>query len=306
MKSRVWCFTNYALDFNYDEYMNTYDVGYIIVGREVCPSTGREHDQGFVYYNNPRDSVKRVAKELGYCHVEKCKGSIEQNCNYCSKDNNVREFGLKPKQGLRNDLTLIRNELLYNSKSVDEIVMENPMLYHQYGRTLNKIEDICLRKKYRNWMTECDWIYGETGVGKSRRAFEDFDPSTHYVFPNDGGWWDGYVGQEIVIFNEFRGQVQYSELLDLIDRYPKTVRRRNREPVPFLAKKIIICSCLRPKEVYYNLQEKDSLEQLLRRIKIIKMEQKCSEGNTGTSEPKIEFSNRRVKPDFPYGWQDPE
>ena len=82
---------------------------------------------------------------------------------------------------------------------------------------------------------------------------------THTCFPNDGGWWDGYTGQETVIINEFRGGIAYSELLDLLDKYPKTVRRRCREPVPFLAKRVIITSVLQPKEVYCNLAENDTL-----------------------------------------------
>lgn len=286
MKSRLWCFTNYNLEFDYIPILNEYNAKYIIVGREVCPSTNREHDQGFIYYNNPKMSVKAVAKELGQCHVEKCKGTLEQNCNYCSKDNNVREFGTKPEQGARSDLKCVLNELQIGSKCVDDLVINDPLLYHQYGRTLERAEDIFLRKKFRTRMTECDWIVGPTGTGKSHKAFENYNPDTHYVYPNDNGWWDGYKGHPIVIINEFRGQIQYAEMLDLIDKWPKTVKRRNREPVPFLAQKIIITSSLRPEEVYYNLHDKDRLEQLFRRITIL--EQKCSEGNTETSEPDFE------------------
>jgi len=285
MKSRLWCFTNYDLKFDYLPLMNE-KAKYIIIGREVCPTTNRPHDQGFIYYNNQRASTKAVAKELGKCHVEMCKGTLEQNCNYCSKDSNVREFGTKPDQGARSDLKCVLNELQIGSTSVDDLVISDPLLYHQYGRTLERAEDIFLRKKFRTRMTECDWIVGPTGTGKSHKAFENFNPETHYVYPNDNGWWDGYKGHPIVIINEFRGQIQYAELLDLIDKWPKTVKRRNREPVPFLAEKIIITSSLRPEEIYYNLHEKDKLAQLYRRVKILA--QKCSEGNTGTSEQDLD------------------
>jgi hypothetical protein len=131
-------------------------------------------------------------------------------------------------------------------------------------------------------MTKCDWVYGPTGTGKSHYAFSNYSPETHYVYPNDGGWWDGYVGQEVVIINEFRGGIMYSELLDLLDKYPKQVRRRGREPVPFLAKLIIITSSKHPCSCYDGVyQEDDSIDQLLRRINLIKMDQKLSEGNTG-------------------------
>jgi hypothetical protein len=190
-------------------------------------------------------------------------------------------FGVKPKQGFRNDLEGIKDSILEQKLSVEEICIQNPNLYHQYGRTLNKLEDIALRKRFRTEMTKCEWVYGPTGCGKSHHAFKDYNPDTHYVYPNDGGWWDGYTGQEVVIINEFRGGIMYSELLELLDKWPKTIRRRNREPVPFLAKLVIITSSMRPFEVYKGIVESgDSISQLHRRVKLIKMEQKWSEGNT--------------------------
>lgn len=48
-------------------------------------------------------------------------------------------------------------------------------MYHQYGRTLNAVEDITLRQKYRKWMTEGIWIYGKTGVGKSHLRIDSPD-----------------------------------------------------------------------------------------------------------------------------------
>lgn len=278
MKSRSWCFTNFDMNFNYVSYYVDKKVKYMIIGREICPHTGREHDQGYVYFKNERGSLRQVARELGNAHVEMCKGSFEDNCKYCSKDNNVREFGERPQQGLRTDLIEIYESIRKGYVTVDEVTEEDPMMYHRYGRTLEKLEDIAHRKKFRNWMTECDWIYGKTGTGKSAHAFENYDPSTHFVYANDKGWWDGYKGQEIVIINEFRGQIKYHELLELIDQYPKTVKRRNREPTPFLARKIIITTPFRPEEIYSNLHINDDLGQLLRRITIL--EQKSLRGNT--------------------------
>lgn len=294
-KVRLFCFTNFNLDFNYQNVIDSSSAEYIIIGKEICPKTGREHHQGFVYFSGARrwrwskDGVKfspTVAKLLGNCNCRACDGNLDQNCDYCSKDENVTEFGVKPKQGYRTDLEAIKDALANGVTDVDQICMDNPVLYHQYGRTLNKIEDIALRRKYRTVMTKGIWYWGDTGVGKSHKAFEGFHPDTHYVFPNDGGWWDGYKGQETVIINEFRGSICFSEMLDLCDKFPKTVRRRCREPVPFLAKLIIVTSALPPDEVYFNVcNDSDSIEQLNRRFKVIQLEQKWSEGNTTASQP---------------------
>ncbi len=69
---------------------------------------------------------------------------------------------------------------------------------------------------------------------------------------------------------------------DLIDKWPKTVRRRNREPVPFVAKHMIMTSSLMTYDCYRGVLEKyESIEQLLWRITIIKMDERYSKGNTG-------------------------
>lgn len=295
--SRLWAFTNFKLDFDYQNYYKTTSAEYILYGLEVCPRTGKQHHQGFVYFKNARKSKKGVAKQLGQCHVEQCKGNIDQNYDYCTKDDTVTEIGNKPTQGKRTDLNCMKDTIMNGEKTVDDICVENPSAYHQYGRTLNKIEDIALRKKYRKWMTLCDWIWGPTGVGKSHVAMQEYyaNPNQCYIYPKDGGWWDGYKGQETVIINEFRGGIAYGELLELIDKWPKTVRRRNREPVPFLAKKIIITSALPPEEIYHNLSENDSLDQLYRRIKVKHMTQKWSEGNTElqtTSDTEVQKNTR--------------
>lgn len=184
------------------------------------------------------------------------------------------EYGIKPynTQGQRTDLVQMKNSILAGEQTSEDILVAMPGLFHQYGRTIEKLEDIAMRGRFRNEMTLCDWIVGDTGKGKSHRAFKDFHPTTHYVLPlQDKGWWDGYRQQEVVIINEFRGQIPYSELLDLIDKWPKSVPRRGREPLPFTSKKIIITSSLEPNEVYHNLSINDSLTQLYRRINIIRV-----------------------------------
>lgn len=284
-RSRLWCFTNFNLDFDYKTYIETTTAQYVIIGEEICPKTKRLHHQGFVYFTGERSSIKGVAKQLGKCNVRMCRGNLDQNCDYCEKDDKVTEFGVKPNQGFRSDLEAIKEDILEGKLSADRVCCENPNVYHQYGRTINKLEDIALRRKFRTWTTRGEWYFGPTGSGKSHYAFKDFSPETHYVYPNDNGWWDGYTGQPIIIVNEFRGGIAYAELLDLLDKYPKTVRRRGREPVPFLGRLMIFTSVLQPREVYNILSENDSLDQLYRRIDLFKMAQKWSEGNTDASDP---------------------
>lgn len=286
-KTRWWCFTKFnGLDFDYQALIESGDVTYIAYGPEVCPTTGRKHHQGWMYRASPSDSVKGTAKLLNKAHVEQMFGRIDQNDEYCSKQTQgvLVEFGVKPKQGERNDLKTWASLVTNGEVTVDQMAVEEPQAYHQWGRTLAKVEDVALRRKARTWMTEGTWIWGPTGTGKSKAAFADYEPSTHYVFKNDGGWWDGYTGQETVIVDDFRGEIRFGELLRLVDRWPMEVRRRNREPAPFLAKRVIITSSMRPEDVYSGIHRGDSLGQMERRFTVLKMEQKCPGGNTGPPE----------------------
>ena len=49
-------------------------------------------------------------------------------------------------------------------------------------------------------------------------------------------WWDNYEGQETIVFNDFRGGLPFSDLLQLCDKYSYYVKRRNRDPYPVSSK----------------------------------------------------------------------
>ena len=71
-----------------------------------------------------------------------------------------------------------------------------------------------------------------------------------------------------MIINDFRGGIAYNELLQLVDKWPHNVPRRGRPPIPFTSTLVYITSPHTPAEVYHNLAEHDSLDQLLRRFEV--------------------------------------
>lgn len=283
--SRKYAFTIFEDHDKYtqEDLENIKDCRYIIVGKEICKETSNKHWQCFIYFNREKTftSAKKIIQNnfKNNCHLEMARGTINDNINYCSKDGNFWEVGTRPEgQGERTDLKKIADDIMSGKLSDEEILINNPIIYHQYGRTIDKLQDLFNRSKYRTEMTEGLWIYGETGTGKSHEAFQNYNPKTHYILSNDNGWWEGYKGQETVIINDFRGHIPYNELLQLVDKYPMTVKRRGREPLPFISKKVIITSSLHPALVYKNRNEEDSLEQLYRRFNIKKLLRNDSDG----------------------------
>jgi len=294
VKSRWFVLTDWNLNdkSDFERIMGNKSIQFLAFGRETCPDTNRLHNQAFLYFKNARSCKKPALNKMSnwwgeiHCSMQAMHGDVQQNEKYCSKEGQYTEIGDKPSQGMRQDLNAKKKEIM-NGKSVDDICMDEPHLFHQYGRTLERIERICMRKKYRTWKTKGIWYYGPTFTGKTHRAYEGYTPETHYVKNLNEKYWNGYTGQETVIYEEFRGQEKLGELLSLVDERPKGISWKGLEQVPFLARTLIVTSPYHPSEVYKNcVDEHDKLDQLVRRFEIVHLTQKYSEGNIGTSEPK--------------------
>lgn len=241
-------------------------ITYMIIGNEIG-KCGTPHIQGTLNAKN-KISFKQLKKCLPRAHIKKCIKSLATNISYCMKDADYKEFGHRPQQGKRNDLVAIKNDII-NGKKVNDIVMENPMIYHQYGRTLEKIEDINNRKKFRNFMTKGIWCYGSTGTCKSESAYKDYHPDNSYTWNLEEKFQNGYCGQDTVIIDDFDGEISYGYLKRMVDKHPNcVVPIKCRDPFPFISKTVIITCSRHPSEIYNKLQENDSIDQLLRRFEI--------------------------------------
>lgn len=58
---------------------------YLRFGREIAPTTGREHLQGWLQWSNPR-SVHPFWTKFDHPHIEPRHGSVDDNQRYTSKD----------------------------------------------------------------------------------------------------------------------------------------------------------------------------------------------------------------------------
>lgn len=100
--SRNWCFTHYE-DEN-QSLKDDIECVYLILGKEICPTTNRPHLQGYVHFKNAltwKGAQKRLCNYK--MHVEIMKGTHDEAIEYCMKDGDYDEFGERPLQGKRND-----------------------------------------------------------------------------------------------------------------------------------------------------------------------------------------------------------
>lgn len=268
--SRKQCRFAFTL-FDYQDWTPPLDaipdrIRYLCFGEEKCPSTNREHLQGYIVYRCPTGIADANVLDFdNRASLRVARGTTDQNIVYCSKDGRFTEFGDKPPESGQTLVQLV-SDLENKSTNVDRIVLELPEMYHRYGRTLDRVEDIVLGRNLRDFKPCVHWLWGPTGVGKTRRAVELAGGSCYWWQLNDRDWQDGYRGQSSVIIDDFRGSIPYDQLLRMLDRYPFSVSRRGRLPFPLLARTIIITSSLSPEQCYRRRHQQDGIGQLLRRI----------------------------------------
>lgn len=266
-RTRGWCFTSFEKEApDFDEVV----MEYMVYGKEKCPETKKKHWQGFVYYINPK-TMSAAKKYLGdTVHMEPMRGTLKEAIAYCKKDGKWKEFGKEPTQGSRTDLDEIAQKIVEGKISdVCDLADTMPAKYNLYHRTFKQIEDNRLRRKQRTTAPKAYWFWGSTGTGKSHKAAELAEGKTSYWYKNDNGWWDDYKQQDVVIINDFRGEIAYNELLQMCDKWPYSVKRRNRPPVNFTSDIVVITSSLPPDKIYHNRNSEDKIEQLTRRMEII-------------------------------------
>lgn len=263
-KSVAWCFTiNNWTQLEYDAIIK-YNFDYLIIGKEVGEN-GTPHLQGYCR-KNTQVRFKALVKLMPRAHIECARGDADDNIKYCSKDGDFEEIGERPKgQGKRTDLDLVKETIKKTGKIRDVV---------DIATNLQQIKIAEMIIKYiepkRDWKPNVIWIYGKSGTGKSRRAYEML-PEAFRKSNSTRQWWDGYDAHSDVIIDDvkFEDQKYYLSLLELLDRYECRIQVKGGTR-QFLAKQIVLTSLWSPADLF-SIYE--GAVELIRRIdQIIKLE----------------------------------
>lgn len=115
-----WCFTSY--DADPPPFLD--QMRYLVYGRELCPTTGRQHWQ--CYCQLKKKTRFSTLKNLldGDYHIEACRGSPKDNIAYCKKDGDFTEHGDPPvNPGARSDLEGVV-QLLQDGSTLDDLMAD--------------------------------------------------------------------------------------------------------------------------------------------------------------------------------------
>lgn len=222
-RSKNWTFTYQLDDYSgTEDPINIFDEGtmkYLVFQVEKGTHL---HVQGFVsYIKQLRFSAAKSGLNLGDSpHLESAKGTPSQNRTYCTKEETrvagPWEYGnIKTNQGQRTDLEEVA-DMVKTGAALSAVAAEHPTAFIKYSRGIQALAHILNPSPpWRNVKTIVLW--GPTGVGKTRAAVESGGSPYFVVMP--GTWWDGYEGQDTIIFDDFYGQIRHGEMLRWLDGY---------------------------------------------------------------------------------------
>jgi len=206
-------------------------------------------------------AVKRVFGEQ--CHAEPSRSSAADDYVWKEEtriDGTQFELGAKPFH--RNSSTDWDSvKALAKSGRLDDCPSS---VFVQHYRSLRTIaadfaEPIAVERTIRVF-------WGPSGVGKSRRAWEQAGLDAYPKCPLSK-FWDGYRGHANVVIDEFRGGINISHILRWFDRYPVLVDIKGSSTV-LQATSIWVTSNLHPTDWYPDLDDLTK-QALLRRLDII-------------------------------------
>lgn len=262
---KYWCGTDNTLE-NFELWSKVFtDDMFKYLAFQVEEGTHR-HYQWFIQLRKKVGFKTLKALLPNGCHIEPCKGNEDQNQRYVTKPETWVAgpwiFGKLEGQGHRTDIDEFI-ESLKKRKRLPELWAEHPKTMLRYRKIVDVYHSDNVPE--RTDLPTVIAYWGRSGSGKSRAAKRYADDMKLDVFwSKDGHWWDGYIGQPIVIIDDFNWRkFDFTEMLHLLDCYPHRVRVKGAF-MNFNSPHIIITSNENPKDWYKG--EPYNEGQVLRRL----------------------------------------
>lgn len=240
------------------------NMGYIIACKEEAPLTGHEHIHIYVQFTKPqRLSIKKTEG----AHIEKCKGTPEQNVEYIKKGGNIiLEEGV-----LRTNVDTRFKTIREVEKMTTDQRKDLPIQYYNIVNKINSLENTVLKasEAYKNITVIYYW--GKSGVGKTRTALQyikEYLNDEYNEVKYENGFWLGVSNKvEVALYDDFRdSHMKPSEFINFIDYNVHNLNIKGGY-IKNTYKHIFITSIQSPYDIYKNTPE-EYKEQWLRRMEI--------------------------------------
>ena len=316
---RKWCFTiNNPSDQDdpMDKLVSLGDSVKYAVFQKESGENGTVHWQGYIEWRSRGRRLTGMKLLFPRAHFEPAKGSASQNREYCSKEqgriDGPFEIGECPQgpPGRRNDLEAVKRRIDDGASDID-IANEFFGQWCRYERAFKRYR--MMTQVGRNWQTKVMVLFGEPGTGKTKlamkMALEEASALGSSVFVlNDamrhqqGVWWDGYSGQEVVVIEEFEGWICRNQFKGLLNHCDLILQVKGGA-VSFRGRSIYITSNKKPSD-WWKIETQDQREawpQIQRRLS-----PPIGRVYRATRNEEIEASDEEFKEGFCRLEEDPE
>lgn len=238
-RSRGWCFTiNNPNDDDWER-VDGLDTEYLCYAKEVG-DLGTEHIQGYAYFKTPR-FFTAMKKRLPHAHLEMQRGTAQDNRQYIfgpyEKDGKYKpanddacERGTLPIQGKRNDLITAASEISTKKQRLNDLCLDadfQPVIA-KHIKFFEKLEGICQKKEafddyHSGWRPQV-FVYWSrrSGAGKTRQAYNRGSGVTSCMYTEQRNkyWFAYYDPGDVLLFDEFVGQISFETMKIITDIYP--------------------------------------------------------------------------------------
>lgn len=255
------------------------NIVYMIGGFEFGEKNKTPHIQGYLELKNAVTwgSIIRWNDISGCTHWDiepKSKyATADDNINYCTgnstgktKNEDYFEYGTPKQQGKRNDWHGAK-DILKNGGSLDDVAENDFKTYVRYERGLTKYKQIIDKHKSKELRHKLHVtvLWGDAGAGKTRFVYDNHDINDIYRLRSSNGgniWFNNYDGEPILLIDDFRGWIRFTDLLELLDIFPCPIEFKGGSTYARWTK-VFITSNKHPKNWYPGIGFPYELERRL-------------------------------------------
>lgn len=215
-------------DWDPEDFWGNEHILFFIGQLELCETTGQVHWQTYVELDAPYTGkwlLKRM-KVKGFAWFRPTLGTQAKNIVYCSKEESklgdTITLGKKCDQGSREDLYELR-EMIKSGEPVEKIVDRCFVSYLRYHGGIDKAIKHLKPKNSRPPPRKMNVIlnWGVTGAGKSHEAYNcGRDYYDKNLSTTGAKYWDDYAGEEVLIIDDFSGQIDIDTFKRVLDKNP--------------------------------------------------------------------------------------
>ena len=246
---RNWCITSFDLkNFKTWKLLSAPRLRYLVYQIEACPKTEKKHIQAYAEFYSPvrMAQVKDILNDHAL-HLEVRRGTRQRARDYCMKDDSpwfranypdwnleggrlqgtdTVEVGHWGKQGARSDLLRVK-DLIDRGSGVLKIMDECPEQFFKYHSAIEKCINYRMQKLVGEFHSniKVHVLWGETGSGKTSYVTRKHGHENVFapIWNGSKYWFDGYLGQKVLLINEFYGQGDFHFMQDLLDKSTMSV-----------------------------------------------------------------------------------